>query len=269
MLKETTVMVAFFAVVLALFSAPPGDVHLIAHRGGVVDEQRPENTLSSLEEAVRQQYWMVEIDVRMSKDGELILSHDNNFGRIYGVHKKVSDLAWDEIRQLRSPVGNQAPPSLREYAARCRGRVPVMMDTEETGTGEFFEKMEQILRENDLLTSAFFIGSAQQKAHFKGKGRVAISRGELEKAVTAGEEVSKLYFLFEHGNTLSEADVKYAQSVAVPVVASVNTYHYMLRRGPSTAETDIQHLRQWGVAYFQIDSVYAPLLAVPPLAGSK
>ena len=205
---------------------------------------------------------MVEIDVRKSKDGELILSHDDNFKRIYGVGEKVSALTGEEIRRLRSPIGDQTPPSLRKYAACCRGRIRVMMDTEETGEGGFFEKMEQILRENDLLDSAFFIGSGAQKAYFKGKARVAISRGELEKAVTAGEAVSTLYFLFGHGNALSEADIRYAQSLDVPVVASVNTYHYLLHRGQSTPDSDIQHLRQWGVEYFQIDTAYAPLLAV-------
>ena len=38
--------------------------------------------------------------------------------------------------------------------------------------------------------------------------------------------VVKLYFLFENGNTLDEATVRYAQSLNVPVVTSVNTFHY-------------------------------------------
>ena len=80
--------------------------------------------------------------------------------------------------------------------------------------------------------------------------------------VDGGDAVSTLYFLFEHGNTLSEADVKYAQSLDVPVVASVNTYHYLLHHGRSTAESDIKRLRVLGATYFQIDSVYAHLLAL-------
>ena len=136
-----------------------------------------------------------------------------------------------------------------------------MVDTQETGSqGGFFEKIEQVLRENELLSSAFFIGAAEQKAHFKGKARVAVDRDGLKRAVAAGEAVSSLYFLFEHGNVLDEPTVEYARSLDVPVVASVNTQHYIIRRGVSKPETDILRLRKLGVTYLQIDSAFAEFL---------
>jgi hypothetical protein len=183
------------------------------------------------------------------------VQHDKDFQRAYGVNQNVADLTWNEIRQLRSRSGAQPPSTLGEFAACCRGKMRLMIDSQETGSqGGFFEKMEQILRENDLLSSAFFIGSAEQKAHFKGKARIAVGREGLKQAVAAGEAVSSLYFLFEHGNVLDESTVKYARSLNVPVVASVNTYHYFIHRGHSDPESDIRRLRRLGVTYFQIDS---------------
>ena len=98
----------------------------------------------------------------------------------------------------------------------------------------------------------------------------------LKKAVEAKEPVSSLYFLFEHGNVLDKPTVAFAQSLNVPVVPSVNAYHYILPHsrsqvklgnesggGNSTPESDIRNLRQWGVTCFQIDSVYAPLFEKP------
>lgn len=252
------------SIVLAVFLASALDagqgaaVRMIAHRGGVVDARHVENTLAALEEAVQQGYWMVEIDVRRSKDGELYLQHDDTFMRCYGVKRKAADLGWDEIRLLRTRVGDQSPCTLAEYAAKCRGRIRVMVDTKETGAqGGFFEKMEEILRANDLLKDALFIGSGEMKAYFKGKARVGTDRDGLRKAVDAGEDVASLYFLFVQGNEMDGDTVKYAQSLNVPVVPTVNDFHYLVKHGNATPQADVKRLREEGATLFQIDSFYA------------
>ena len=40
----------------------PG-IHLIAHRGGVVDNGRPENSAAAISAAIEHGYWMIEVDV--------------------------------------------------------------------------------------------------------------------------------------------------------------------------------------------------------------
>jgi len=234
-------------------------VQLIAHRGGVVDGAHPEDSLSSLEEAIRQGYWMVEVDVHMSKDGELVVQHDESLLRVYGVRKEVSDMEWKDLQQLRSRIGGQAPCRFSDYAAACRGKIRVMVDGKKpNGRTDFFEKLEQILKDNDLLKDALFIGSGEMKSYFKGKARVAIGYDGLKRAVEAGEDVSSLYFLFAHGNELDDATVRSAQTQRVPVVPTVNSYHYILQRGDSTPQSDIVRLVRAGVTLFQIDSAYAP-----------
>jgi glycerophosphoryl diester phosphodiesterase len=235
------------------------EIRLIAHRGGVVDVHHAENTLASLQEAIKQGYWMVEVDVQRSGDGELVVLHDDNFMRVYGANKKVANLTWDEISRLRSRIGGQPPCTFAEYAAQCRGKIRVMMDSKETGGHpEFFEKMEEILRANDLLNDALFIGSGQMKAHFKGKSRIGTDRDGLKKAVAAGEDVSSLYFLFEHGTGMDDDAVKYAQSLKVPVVPTVNDFHYLMKHPASaTPQSDIERLKRAGATLFQIDSAYA------------
>jgi glycerophosphoryl diester phosphodiesterase len=247
------------AALLPCAVQPDPGLKLIVHRGGVVDKQHAENTLPSLQAAIRQGFWMTEIDVRQSKDGELVVQHDKDFRRVYGKKENVADLDWSEIRQLRARIGNTPPATLGEFAEACRGKILLMIDLQEPGiSADACERMERLLREQDLLASAFFIGAPESKAYFKGKARIAIGTDGLRKAVAAGEAVSSLYFLFDHGNTLDEASVDYARSVKVPVVASVNTYHYLIKNTHSTAESDILRLRRMGVTYFQIDSDYAP-----------
>lgn len=247
---------------------PQTSVKLIAHRG-IMDEQHDENSLGGLQEAIRRGFWMVEVDVVRAKDGEPIVNHDKNFARIYGSWENVADLPLREIRRLRSLRTGERPSTFEEFVKCAKGKTLLMVDTKEKGTGsDFFERIEQILKDNDMLDSTFFIGSGEQKAYFNGKGRIDMKRDGIEKAIQAGEPVSSRYFIFEHGKTLDEATVKYAASVNVPVVASVNALHYRTDEAETGPKADIQRLLSLGVIYFQIDSAYAKFFpdktAAPP-----
>src|SRR5690606_24765534 len=61
--------------------------HLIAHRGGIVDSLTAENSLPALKKASKDGYWMVEVDLRLTRDSVLIIHHDPNFKRYFGVDK--------------------------------------------------------------------------------------------------------------------------------------------------------------------------------------
>src|SRR5690606_35216840 len=55
---------------------------IIAHRGASKDA--PENTRSALDEAFRQGAPVIEFDVRETKDGVLVLFHDDKLDRVAG-----------------------------------------------------------------------------------------------------------------------------------------------------------------------------------------
>ena len=69
-----------------------------AHRGA--RETHPENTISAFKEAVRLGAQMIEFDVRMTKDGKLIIMHDASIDRTTDGTGLVEDLTWDEIKTL-------------------------------------------------------------------------------------------------------------------------------------------------------------------------
>ena len=231
-------------------------VHLIAHRGGVVDDGRIENNLPAIEEAIRRGYAMLEVDIRQSKDGHLVVHHDTNFHRYYGDSRKVADLTWEQMRQLRSTPGDLRPLDFAEFANACRGKIQLMLDTKGPDLGEeFFVEMERILKQNDLLARALVIGTEQSQQFFHGKAKVGVNHQELKAAIEAGEDVSRLYFLFEHGDMTDET-VALAQRHHVQIVPSVNKFHYPEQEHLQRAETDIRRLRALGVRSFQIDSVY-------------
>jgi len=231
-------------------------VKLIAHRGGVVDEHHPENSAGAAEEGIRRGYWMLEMDLQESKDGRLVVHHDD-FEKSFGVRKWPKDMTWDEIRQLRAREDGSRPLEFSEYAAICKGKVQLMIDTKEPSHPRgFYESLERTLRENGLLAGAYFIGTAEARAYFKGKSRISVDRAELQKKVDAGENTAPLYFLFEHGTTLDEKGMALAARAGIPAVVSINDFHYAGKDHLKGAHADIDRLRRAGLIYFQIDSTY-------------
>lgn len=76
-------------------------IEVAAHRGNVVGY--PENTMSAYQSAYEIGADMIELDLHMSKDGEIVLIHDADLARTADVAGKISELTLDEI--LRADVG--------------------------------------------------------------------------------------------------------------------------------------------------------------------
>jgi glycerophosphoryl diester phosphodiesterase len=89
-----------------LTSRHSGRVLNIAHRGA--SSEVAENTLAALRRAVELGADMVEIDVRRSRDGALVLMHDSTLTRTTDVQRvfprrapwRVGDFTYDELRRL-------------------------------------------------------------------------------------------------------------------------------------------------------------------------
>ena len=73
---------------------------IIPHRGG--SNIVPENTLHGLDLAIKEGFSHFETDLRMSKDGEIFLHHDDTFDRTTNVSGKVKDFNWSEISKINA-----------------------------------------------------------------------------------------------------------------------------------------------------------------------
>jgi len=257
---RSTVAYGSIALILALFTMADANakepIKIIGHRGGVVDDHHPENSAGAAKEAISRGYWMLEIDLDETKDGHIVVHHMSF--RDFGVPRLPSELTMDEISHLTSPADQSHPLEFSEFAARCKGKIQLMIDTKQPGHSEaYYESMEQTLKKNGLLKNALFIGTSETRDHFKGKALISISEGELVKRLDSGENLSKTYFLFEHGTTLNEKSMGLAKRAGIPVVVSINEYHYAAKPDPmAAAHADVERARQLGVTYFQIDSLY-------------
>lgn len=72
---------------------------LIAHRSGPVNF--PEQTLQSCRDALASGADMVEMDIQITSDGNLVICHDPNALRMFGVDKLVRDMTLAEFMGLR------------------------------------------------------------------------------------------------------------------------------------------------------------------------
>lgn len=71
---------------------------VIAHRG--YSEKFPENTLRSFEEALNLGAPAIELDVHLTKDNELVVTHDFSFGRTVKAKGNVLDYTLSELCQM-------------------------------------------------------------------------------------------------------------------------------------------------------------------------
>ena len=237
-------------------SAAP--VRIIAHRGGVVGDQYVENSAASLEAAVERGYWMIEVDVRESRDGKLVVNHDPDFRRFFHDPRRLADMDWPAIAALRGDPGGARPLLFHELAAQAKGRLRLMLDTKPTNPSDaYLEAVRRVLRDNDLLDSAYVLGGRDRERWIGNGARVGLPVEDLEAAAQRGEDVARGYFVFEHGRDLDADKVRRGQAFGVPVVPSINIFHYDdLGDHMAAAEADVRRMLNLGVEEFQIDSPY-------------
>ena len=70
-----------------------------AHRGA--SEYAPENTLSSFYLGLLQGANGIETDVQMTKDGVLVLFHDDTIGRVTDAQGEIADYTYEQLRQVK------------------------------------------------------------------------------------------------------------------------------------------------------------------------
>ena len=100
-------------------------VHIMGHRGAAALE--PENTLRSIRTALAMGVAAVEIDVQLTKDGELAVIHDGTVDRTTNGKGAVRDFTLAELKGLDAGKG-EAIPSLAEVVAAVDGRAHLVIE---------------------------------------------------------------------------------------------------------------------------------------------
>ncbi|NJI72500.1 glycerophosphodiester phosphodiesterase family protein [Sphingobacterium kitahiroshimense] len=135
--------------------------HIAAHRGA--HKQCPENSIASIVEAIELGVSVVEIDIRSTKDGVLILMHDGTVDRTTTGKGKVSNLSYAEIQDMYlrdTPAGaasNDRVPTLKEVLRLCKGKIILDIDFKEEDEKYVAKTFELIAAENMEDEVLFFL----------------------------------------------------------------------------------------------------------------
>src|SRR5712671_2486485 len=91
-----------FVVLLLPAAAQTRRVVAISHRGEHL--HHPENTIPAFQTAIDMGADFIEVDVRTTADGKLILSHDGTVDRCTNAKGEVAKITFDELRALDAGV---------------------------------------------------------------------------------------------------------------------------------------------------------------------
>ncbi len=99
-----------------------------AHRG-YHDSARgiPENSLAAFRRAAERGFG-AELDVHLSRDGRLVVMHDESLKRTCGVDRNISDLTADELAQYRLEGTDERIPFLEEVLPIFEGKTPLVVE---------------------------------------------------------------------------------------------------------------------------------------------
>jgi glycerophosphoryl diester phosphodiesterase len=120
----------------------------IAHRGDPLVER--ENTPASFAAAVGHGADMIELDLRRTRDGAIVVLHDATLSRLWGVDRSVADLELATLQAIGT--GSERIPTLREVLLQIE--IPLMVDFTE---GEVVEGALDAVREADAVTRSLFV----------------------------------------------------------------------------------------------------------------
>ncbi|HDQ05405.1 MAG TPA: glycerophosphodiester phosphodiesterase [Candidatus Bathyarchaeota archaeon] len=123
----------------------------VGHRGASAYE--PENTLRSFRRAIELGVDAVELDVRRTKDNEVVVIHNSDVNKTTDGSGSVSDFTLEEIKKLVTDEGEQIP-TLGEVLELVGKRVKVLVELKETGIEE---KVLDVVQEKGLLDNVVII----------------------------------------------------------------------------------------------------------------
>ena len=154
------------------------EIMVIAHRGDW--RHAPENSLQAIKNCIEMGVDMVEIDVRETSDGHLVLMHDVTIDRTTTGEGNVNDWTLDSLRTLRLVDGLNVPtdhqiPTLEEALLVAKDKILINLDK----SYGIFDKCFSIAEKTGTL----------KQIVIKGKK----SRSEVEEEF--GQYLDRVYFM--------------------------------------------------------------------------
>ena len=176
---------------------------VIAHRGA--SAERPENTLESLTHAILVGATAVEVDVRTTRDRQLVLMHDATLDRTTNGTGAVNVTDFQAIRKLDAgswfdeSYRDVRVPTLAQALVAGKGRIDILLDLKESGPEFAASVAGEVSRYGNTNRIIVGVRSIQQSREFRRllpKARqlgLIAKPAEIEAYAECGVETIRLW----------------------------------------------------------------------------
>jgi glycerophosphoryl diester phosphodiesterase len=234
---------------------------IFAHRGA--SAHAPENTLAAFELALAESADAIELDVKLSADGHVVVIHDGTIDRTTGAHGRVKDLSLADLRTLDSgsffseKFKNEKIPTLEEVfeAVAKRTFINVELTNYSTPRDHLVESVCALVKkfglQNRVMFSSFFALNLS-----KARGLLPeVPRGLLAFNGLLGAWARSFGFVFGKYQALHP----YLKDTTPQQVQRVHRLNRRVHVWTVNAADDMRRLFNWGVDGIFTDD---PALAV-------
>lgn len=222
---------------------------LLAHRGACA--HAPENTMESFQLAFEQGADGIELDAKLSADGEVVVIHDGTVDRTTNGRGRVSQLTLAELRSLEAgsffseKYRGAKIPTLDEVfgAFGKRGIINVELTNYYAGRDDLAEKVCALVRKHGLearvIFSSFSAFSLKQAAAFLPR----VPRGLLAFGGWLGAWARSFGFMFGDYQALHP----YLTDVDLRQVQRVHRLGRRIHVWTANTEEAVLRLKEWDV----------------------
>ena len=221
---------------------------LLAHRGDLA--HAPENTLSSLSQAIQKGADGVELDAKLTSDAHVIVIHDPTLNRTTNGSGKVASFKLDEIRKLDAGVwfdekfkGTQVP--LLEEVFETVGQNKLVnieltnYSTRNDGlTAKVCELIKRHNNQSQIIFSSFFASNLKIAAQILP----AVPRGLLAMPGLLGLWARSFGFMFGDYQALHP----YISSTSREQIQRAHRLKRRVHVWTANTPAEIQQLKEWG-----------------------
>ncbi|MDA0184101.1 glycerophosphodiester phosphodiesterase family protein [Solirubrobacter phytolaccae] len=239
------------ADVRSLFAqhGPDAPIMVAAHRADW--RSAPENSLPAVEAAIKAGVEVIEIDVKRTKDGQLVIMHDDSVNRTTSGTGNVSDLTFEQVRglRLREGLGNgsaaltdERVPTLEEVMRAVKGKALINLDK----AWGYRDQVYDVLVATDTVEYGMFKSNAPvaEVQAFRAKDpRIIYSHivedGNNGSPAQFGDDQPEAYELIFDNLLDAQAQPPYAANLAKTSRVFINT----MWKGLAAGYTDEASLR--------------------------
>lgn len=201
------------SLILNLEDSGDDDVIIVAHRGDW--RNAPENSLLAIQKCIDLGLEMVEIDIRKTKDGHLVLMHDTTIDRTTTGSGAIYNWTLDSLKALRllDHRGKETTheiPTLKEALELAKGKILVNLDKSYEIFAECFEVVKETGTQNQVIIKGFK------------------TRQEVEAEF--GQYLEEVYFMpivrlnDPNANLVIEDYMTHRQPVAIEIIVPADTF---------------------------------------------